>query len=70
MSLFLFSDAFKAAFKTFFTSDLDVMSEEVRKILSNPEDAKKYKNAIGEIEKGKSEVTIELSDSTTLTLVS
>lgn len=64
------SDALKNVIKTFFSSDLDIMSDEVRQILSNPEDAKKYKNAVKEIEKNNlPSITITLSDKSELTLV-
>ncbi len=68
--LFQMSDAIKRVIKTFFSSDLDVMSDEVREILSNPEDAKIYRDAVNQIEKGKEkEVTITLSNKNQLTLV-
>ena len=63
-----------ASFKTIFESlsprDMEVMSEEVKQILSNPEDARKFKEAVRKIEEHKEkEVTIELSNHTKLTLV-
>ena len=64
------SGAIRNVIRIFFTTDLDVMSDEVRQILANPEDAKKYREAIKKIETGtESEVKIELSDKSELTLV-
>ena len=52
-----------------FPSDLAVMSDEVKEILSNPDDAQKYQEAVREINTGeKKEVTIELSGQRRLTL--
>ena len=63
-------DAIKSVIRTLFVPDMDVMSDEVRQILANPEDAKKYKEAINDLAKGeKKEVTIELSNKTQLTLI-
>ncbi len=67
--LYQIKDAIINVMRTFFTSDLDVMSDEVREILSNPEDAKLYREAVNKIEKGQNEVTIELSNKNKLTLV-
>lgn len=62
--------AVRNVIRTFFASDLDVMSDEVRQILSNPDDAKKYRQAIDDIRTGKEkEVTIQLSNKRSLTLV-
>ncbi len=54
---------------SFFHSDLDVMSTEARKILSNPEDKEKYIQAIKTLQTEK-EATITLSNKETITLVS
>lgn len=69
MILLQIRDAMRRVMDTFLSSDLDVMSSEVRDILSNPEDAKKYKEAVTKIEKGEKEVTIELSNNSKLTLI-
>ncbi len=69
MILSEFRNAVKNVLRTFFASDLDVMSDEVREILSNPEDAQKYKDAVRQIESGETEVTIKLSGNRELTLV-
>lgn len=62
-------DAIVSILQNVFTSDLDVMSDEVRQILSNPEDAKKYREAVKELRDGeKDTVTIQLSDRRSLTL--
>ena len=62
-------DAIKEMIKSFFVSDLDVMSEEVKEILSNPEDAEKYKKAVEEIKGGKQTSTVLLSNNKEITLV-
>ncbi len=70
MILYDISDAIKNVIKTFFASDSELMSDEVRQILSNPEDAKKYKDAIKKIGEGTEQsITITLSDNRELTLV-
>jgi hypothetical protein len=72
MSIILYqiSNAIKSVINTFLSSDLDVMSDEVREILSNPADAKIYKEAVEKIEKGEEkEVTIQLSNKSKLTLI-
>ncbi len=61
--------ALKTVLRSFFASDLDVMSDEVREILSNPDDAKKYMDAVNQIENGQNEVTITLSNNKQLTLI-
>lgn len=68
--IFEIKDAVRNMLKSFFSSDLDVMSDEVRTILSNPVDAQKYKDAVKDIEEGrKTSVTIELSNKREITLV-
>ena len=68
--LYQISDAIKNVIKTFFASDLEVMSDEVRQILSNREDAEKYKDAVKKIEEDKlPSITITLSDERELTLI-
>jgi len=61
--------AFKYIINVIFTDDLAVMSNEVRKILSNPVDAQKYINAIARIQAGEPAVTITLSNNEELTLI-
>jgi|GEM_PF-6160447 len=64
------TDTLKEVLSALFVSDLDIMSEDVKKILANPEDAQKYKDALQQLGKnGVSEVTIKLSDHSELTLV-
>jgi hypothetical protein len=59
-----------AAFRGVFRSDLDVMSYEVKQILSNKQDAELYQNAIDKIHSGEVEqVTITLSTGNQLTLI-
>ena len=68
--LYQISDVWRNVIKTFFSSDLELMSDEVKQILSNPEDAEKYRNALKEIKEDSSkEVTIELSNHDHLTLI-
>jgi hypothetical protein len=72
MYLFLsqISEALKHVLKTMFVSDNDVMSEEVRQILSNPDDARKYKAAINKMEKENlTSIRVELSGNRELTLM-
>jgi hypothetical protein len=56
-------------FKHVFSSDNGLMSEEVKEILSNPEDTEKYRKALKEVEETQKSVTITLSNNKTLTLV-
>ncbi|WP_346236908.1 hypothetical protein ABDK00_013295 [Niabella insulamsoli] len=54
-----------------FSSHSEIMSDEVKKILSNPKDKEEYYEALQQLEKKeKEEVTIKLSDGNSLTLVS
>lgn len=63
-------DAIVSTLRSFFSSDLDVMSDEVKQILANPQDAAKYMEAVEQMKDGKQkEVTIELSNHRTLTLI-
>lgn len=57
--------------KWLFNSDSEVMSDEVKEIISNPDDKAKYLEAIEELRTNgdKPEVTIELSNHESLTLV-
>ena len=55
----------------YFGSDMDVMSEEAKKIFSNKEDREKYIKAVEELRNTKDkEVEIILSNKETVTLVS
>ncbi len=48
--------------ESYFSSDMQVMSSETKRIFSNPEDKKKYIDAIEKIQRGESkEESIELS---------
>ena len=63
------TEAVRHLMQALFPSDLAVMSDEVKEILSNPDDAQKYQEAVREINTGeKKEVTIELSGQRRLTL--
>ena len=61
-------------FRSFFIADMDVISIETKKILTNPKDKKLYLDTVRELkeqlEKGEksAEKTITLSDNTTITL--
>ncbi len=67
--LYQISDTIKTVLRSLFYSDLDVMSDEVREILANADDAKKYMEAVNKIEKGENEVKITLSNHKQLTLI-
>lgn len=70
MSFLFFIQTVCRVLRIAFITDLDVMSDEVRKILSNPEDAEKYKNAVKKIrDENKTSCEINLSDNTSITLV-
>jgi len=56
--------------ETYFSSDLDVMSQEAKRILSNPEDKKKYMDAVEKLKNPEQkEVTITLSNHEEITLI-
>ncbi|MDB5013758.1 MAG: hypothetical protein JWQ25_1960 [Daejeonella sp.] len=56
---------------SFFASDMDVMSREARKILSNPEDREKYIKAVESLKESPNRTEkITLSNHETITLVS
>lgn len=61
---------FSKVFHTLFGSDNDVMSDELKKILSNPTDAQKLKDAIIDMKNNeeKKSKTIELSNHQQVTL--
>jgi acetone carboxylase gamma subunit len=68
--ILLFYSTVSNLLKVVFASDTDVMSNEVRQIMSNPKDRKKFMEAIDRLKtEGSSEETITLSDNSTLTLV-
>ncbi|TZF85992.1 hypothetical protein FW774_02720 (plasmid) [Pedobacter sp. BS3] len=57
--------------ESYFYSDLDVMSSEAKRIFSNPEDKKKYIDAVEKLKNTRSkEETIILSNNRKITLVS
>lgn len=64
----------KSVVKSFFIADMDVISIDTKKILSNPDDKARYLKAIKELreqsDKGKRnvETTITLSDDSQVTL--
>lgn len=61
---------FSKVFQILFGSDNDVMSEDLKKILANPADAKKLKDAIIDMknDEGRETRTIELSNHQQVTL--
>lgn len=56
--------------ETYFSSDLDVMSHEAKRIMSNPEDKKKYLEAVEKLKNPEQkEITITLSNREEITLI-
>lgn len=56
-------------FNSYFVTNTDVMSPDVKEIMANPEDRKKYFDAINALKSGKEEeVKIELSTKRKMTL--
>ena len=55
---------------SYFISDMDVMSEDAKKIFANEEDRKKYIEAVERLKKNSKEETITLSNHEKITLVS
>ncbi|MFC0264543.1 hypothetical protein [Fontibacter flavus] len=56
-------------FNSYFVTNTDVMSPDVKEIMANPEDRKKYFDAINTLKSGKEEeVKIELSTKRKMTL--
>ena len=56
--------------ETYFSSDLDLMSQEAKRILSNPEDKKKYLDAVEKLKTSDTkEITIRLSNKEEITLI-
>jgi len=56
--------------ESYFSSDLDIMSHEAKRILSNPEDKKKYMDAVEKLKNSEEkEVTITLSNHEEITLI-
>lgn len=63
--------ALNRVIEIYFNSDLDVMSSEAKEILSNPEDRRKYIEAVDRLKKNHGlEETITLSNKREITLVS
>ncbi len=60
--------AMRNILRRYFTSDLDVMSSEGRRILSNPKDAEAYNSAIKETKKSKKESKFTLENGKELKL--
>lgn len=56
-------------FQSIFYDDLDVMSDEARKALSNPNDAMAYKEGLKLINNGAEEVEVTFLDGSKITLV-
>lgn len=54
---------------SFFSNDMDVMSPEAKRILSHPEDSKKYCEALDRIKLHKGSETIILSTGEEITLI-
>lgn len=54
----------------YFASDMEVISPEARRILSNPDDKKKYLDAVERLKGQSKKETIKLSTGETITLVS
>ena len=72
MSVFnrIFKEA-KEVFSTYFVSDDQLLSSDIKQILDNPEDRKKYFEAIDQLkdqEKPVKEVELELSNEKRITL--
>ena len=58
-------------FHDFFSSDTEIMSKDIKKIMANPEDRKRYLNAVKELKienKKRTEVTFSNKEKMTLTL--
>lgn len=68
-----FSSIFSATrrlLKAAFVSEYEIMSDEVREILSNPEDREKFMDAVDKIKNsGSQKESVKLEDGTILTLV-
>ena len=62
--------AVKDVINTYLPSESDLISTEVKEILSDPDDKKSYLNAIDKMKKGSKEETITLHNGKKLTLVS
>ena len=57
------------AFGSLIKDELDIMSVEVREILSNPKDAEAYIDAIDKIESGAESVVVNYGNGKQLTLI-
>lgn len=62
--------AVRYVFKSYFPSDTELVSPEVKKILANPENRKKYLNAVEKLSKGSPMEEVKLEDGSSMTLVS
>jgi hypothetical protein len=62
--------AVKVVFETYLPSENDLISSEVKEILSDPDDKKSYLDAIDNMRNGSKRETITLHNGKKLTLVS
>lgn len=63
-------NAMQRAMNTYFSSDMDVMSPEAKKIFANPIDREEYIRAVEELNKGESkEKTIKLQSGEEIVLI-
>lgn len=70
-SIYLTMIEAKKVLNDFFNSDTEVMSQDIRKIMSNPDDKQKYLEALKELKIGNkksTEVTFSTKEKMTLTL--
>ena len=70
-SIYLTMIEAKKVLNDFFNSDTEVMSQDIRKIMSNPDDKQKYLEALKELKIGNkksTEVTFSNKEKMTLTL--
>lgn len=63
-------NAFAVVFDAYFPTDLDLISPEAKQILGNPEDKKKYLDAIDRMREGSKREILVLHNGKELTLVS
>lgn len=59
----------KSFFKELFLGDTKLIDADISEILSNPEDAKKYRDGLEKVEQTKSSVTIRFSNDKEITLI-
>lgn len=62
--------ALNSMLESYFSSDMDIMSTEAKEIFSNPEDKKKYLDAVQKLRETSHEEKIILSNKEEITLVS